>query len=148
MGYYPTNRAPYFSRPLSVVAITPSRPYIRKRALYAIRALAEGDSAMLRGLLPEISRRLRDKDQAVVGSALAACISLHKVGSCRIFSWDRFLTFLEWITGPRYSRQCVSGTTSLWKALLRIGSGSVGSAEGTAVVLYCSVSRVASSGRR
>jgi hypothetical protein len=35
---------------------------------------------MLRGLSPEISRRLRDKDQAVVGSALTVCISLHKVG--------------------------------------------------------------------
>ncbi|KAI0282501.1 armadillo-type protein [Russula aff. rugulosa BPL654] len=55
-------------------------PHIRKRALHAIRALVECDSAMLRGLSPEISRRLRDKDQAVVGSALAVCISLHKNG--------------------------------------------------------------------
>jgi hypothetical protein len=95
---------------------------------------------MLRGLSPEISKRLRDKDHAVVGSALTVCISLHKVGSCRSVSWGHFLTFLERITGPRYSRQCVSGTTPLWKVLRRFCSSSVGSAEGTAVVLYCSVS--------
>jgi len=51
-----------------------------------------------------------------------------------------FFTSLEWITGPRYSRQCVSGTTPLWKVLHRFCSSSVGSAEGTTVVLYCSVS--------
>ena len=140
MGYCPTNRAPSFSRPMSEVTITPSRPHIRKRALHAIRALVGFDSAMLRGLSPEISRRLHDKDQAVVGSALTLCISLHKVGSCRSVSWDHFLTFLEWVTGPRYSRQCVSGTTPPRKVLHRFCRSSVGSAEGTTFVLYCSVS--------
>jgi hypothetical protein len=66
-----------------VVTITPSRPLIRKRALYAVRALAECDPVVLGGLSPEIARCLRDKDQAVVGSALAVCSSLHKVGSSR-----------------------------------------------------------------
>lgn len=140
MGYYPTNRAPSFSRPLSVVTITPSRPHIRKRALHAIRSLVECDSAMLRELSPEVSRHLRDKDQAVIGSALIVCISLHKVGSCRNVSWGHFLTFLEWVTGPRYSRQCVPSTTPVWKDLHRFSSSSAGSAEGTTVVLYCSVS--------
>jgi hypothetical protein len=95
---------------------------------------------MLRGLSPEISRRLRDKDQAVVGSALTVCISLHKVGSCRNVSWGHFLTFLEWITGPRYSRQCVSSTAPVWKELHRFCSSGAGSAESITVVLYCSVS--------
>ncbi len=139
MGYCPTNRAPSFSRPLSVVTIRPSRPHIRKRALHAVRSLAECDSAMLRGLSPEISKCLRDKDQIVVGSALAVCSSLHKVGLCRSISWGHFLTFLEWITGARLSRQCISGITSLWKVLRRFCSGFVGSAEGIAVVLYCPV---------
>ena len=140
MDYYPTNRAPSFSRPLSVVTITPSRSHIRKRTLHAFRTLAECDPGMLRDLSPEISGCLRDKDQAVLGSALAVCISLHKVGLCHSASWGHFLTFLEWITGPRYSRQCVSGITPLWKVLHRICDSGVGSAEGTAVVLYCTVS--------
>ncbi|KAI0003205.1 armadillo-type protein [Russula compacta] len=54
--------------------------YIRRRALHAVRALAECDPAMLHWLSPEISRCLRDKDQAVVGSALAVCGSLYKNG--------------------------------------------------------------------
>ena len=140
MGYYPTNRAPSFSRPLSVVTITPPRPHIRKRALHAIRALVECDSAILRGLSPEISGRLRDKDQAVVGSALTVCIRLHKVGSCRSVSWGQFFTSLEWIAGPRYSRQCVSGTTPLWKVIHRFCGSSAGCAEGATVILFCSVS--------
>ena len=146
MGYYPTNRAPSFSRPLSVVTITPSRPHIRKRALHAIRALAECDSVMLKGLSPEISRLLRDKDQAVVGSALTVCISLHKVGSCRNVFWGHFLTFLGWITGHRYSLRYVSGITPLWKVFHRFCGSSVGSAESTAFVFYCSVSPFSSFG--
>ncbi|KAI0285247.1 armadillo-type protein [Russula brevipes] len=55
-------------------------PNIRRRALHAVRALASCDSAMLRWSSPEISRCLRDKDQAVVGSAITACGSLYKNG--------------------------------------------------------------------
>ncbi|KAH9977107.1 armadillo-type protein [Lactifluus volemus] len=55
-------------------------PHIRRRALYAIRALAECDSGILRWLSPDVSRFLRDKDQAVRGSAVVICSSLHKNG--------------------------------------------------------------------
>jgi len=121
VGYYPTNRAPSFSRPLSVVTITPSRPHIRKRALHTIRALVECDSAMLRGLSPEISRRLRDKDQAVVGSALTVCISLHKNG----------------LLGP-------DTLVNAYRVLHHYGKSSTGSAAAALVVrkalqLYCIV---------
>lgn len=67
----------------------------------------------------------------------SACIRLVHVA---VFPGGHFLTVLEWITGPRYSRQCVSGTAPLWKVPHRFCSSSVGSAEGTTVVLYCSVS--------
>ena len=139
MGYCPTNRAPSFSCPLSVVTITPTRPHIRKRALHAIRALAECDPAMLGGLSTEISRCFRDKDQAVVGSALVVCSSLHKVGLyCIILG--RCLTFLEWIAGPRYPHQCVSSFTPPWKTLHKFCSSGVGSTEGIKIVLHRSVS--------
>ncbi|KAI0255354.1 armadillo-type protein [Lactifluus subvellereus] len=55
-------------------------PHIRRRALYAVRALAGCDSVVLRWLSPEVSRYLRDRDQAVVGSAVAVCSSLYKNG--------------------------------------------------------------------
>jgi len=59
------------------------RPHIRRRALHAVRSLAECDPSMLRWLSPDISRCIRDKDQTVVGAALAVCDSLHEVGVCR-----------------------------------------------------------------
>jgi hypothetical protein len=83
MAYCLTNRARTFSHSCSMVVTMPSRPHIRRRALHAVRSLAECDPAMLRWSSPEISRCLRDKDQAVVSSALAVCSSLYKVGLCR-----------------------------------------------------------------
>jgi len=58
------------------------RPHLRRRTLHAVRSLAGCDPSMLRWLSPDISRCIRDKDQTVVGSALAVCDSLHKVGLC------------------------------------------------------------------
>jgi hypothetical protein len=98
---------------------------------------------MLRWLSPEISRCLRDKDQAVVGSAVAVCGSLYKVGSrlgSRASRLHGLTFFLEWIIGPRCPRKCVSGTPPLWKVLRQFHNGGVDSAESAAVVLRCSVS--------
>ncbi|KAH9171445.1 ARM repeat-containing protein [Lactarius sanguifluus] len=55
-------------------------PHIRRRALYAVRALAECDSSMLHWLSPEVSRCLRDRDDTVIGSAITVCGSLYKNG--------------------------------------------------------------------
>ena len=50
------------------------------------------------------------------------------------------LTFLEWITGPRCPRQCLSGTSPLWKVFHEFFGGGINSAKGTEIILYCSVS--------
>ncbi|KAH8980845.1 ARM repeat-containing protein [Lactarius hatsudake] len=55
-------------------------PHIRRRALYAVRALAECDSSMLHWISPEVSRCLRDRDDTVIGSAITVCGSLYKNG--------------------------------------------------------------------
>ncbi|KAH9057664.1 ARM repeat-containing protein [Lactarius vividus] len=55
-------------------------PHIRRRALYAVRALAKCDSSMLQWLSPEVSRCLRDRDDTVIGSAITVCGSLYKNG--------------------------------------------------------------------
>ncbi|KAI9457813.1 ARM repeat-containing protein [Lactarius psammicola] len=56
-------------------------PHIRRRALYAVRALAGCDSSMLHWLSPEVSRCLRDRDDTVIGAAITICGSLYKNGS-------------------------------------------------------------------
>src|SRR5579863_9409718 len=50
------------------------------------------------------------------------------------------LTFLEWITGPRCPRQCLSGTSPLWKVFHGFFGSGINSAKGTEIILYCSVS--------
>lgn len=72
-----------------------------------------------------------------------ACIRLVHVA---VLFWDIFLTFIGWITGSRYTLRYVSGITPLWKVFHRFCSSSVGSAEGTTVVLFRSVSLCGSLG--
>jgi len=96
-------------------------PHIRRRALHAVRSLAECDPAMLRWSSPEISRCLRDKDQAVVSSALAVCSSLYKNG----------------LLGP-------DALVDAYRALLHFGKSSTGSEAAVLIVrkalqLYCIV---------
>ncbi|KAI0040369.1 ARM repeat-containing protein [Auriscalpium vulgare] len=51
-------------------------PHVRRRALFASRALAAQDSSLLRWTSQEISKRLRDPDSMVVNAAIATCIDL------------------------------------------------------------------------
>lgn len=55
-------------------------PHVRRRTLYAIRALAECDLSTFSSLSTEVSRCLRDKDDTVVGCAITICGSLYKNG--------------------------------------------------------------------
>ena len=50
------------------------------------------------------------------------------------------LTFLEWIAGPRCPRQCLSGTSPLWKVFHELVGSGIDSSKGTEIILYCSVS--------
>lgn len=117
-----------------------SRPHIRRRALYAVRALAECDSSMLRWFSPEVSRYLRDRDDTVVGSAITICGSLYKVRQNHGVLRHSCLTFPEWILRTRCTRTCVSGPTLLRKVLHRVSCGNAGNPESIAAIFHRSVS--------
>jgi hypothetical protein len=118
----------------------PSRPHIRRRALYAVRALAECDSSILRWFSPEVSRYLRDRDDTVIGSAITICGSLYKVRQNRVALWHSRLTSPEWIVRARCTRTCVSGPTVLRKVLHWVFFGNAGNPESTAAIFHRSVS--------
>ncbi len=118
----------------------PSRPHIRRRALYAVRALAECDSSMLHWLSPEVSRCLRDRDDTVIGSAITVCGSLYKVRQNRGALWHNSLTSPEWNVRTRCTRTCVSGPTLLRKVLHRVSRSDAGNPESPAAIFHRSVS--------
>jgi hypothetical protein len=118
----------------------PSRPHVRRRALYAIRALAECDSSMFHWLSPEVSRCLRDKDDTVVGCAITICGSLYKVRQNRSALQHGSLMSPEWIVRARCTRTCISGLAPLWEVLHRVSRSDAGNPESPAAIFHRSVS--------
>ena len=118
----------------------PSRPHIRRRALYAVRALAECDSSMFRWFSPEVSRYLRDRDDTVIGTAITVCGSLYKVRQNRGVLWYGCLTSPEWIVRTRCTRKCVSGPTLLRKVLHWVSCSNASNPESIAAIFRRSVS--------
>ncbi|KZV67773.1 ARM repeat-containing protein [Peniophora sp. CONT] len=53
-------------------------PIIRRKALYAVKALGRVDASILQRLAIHSSKRVRDADAAVAGASVAICEDLHK----------------------------------------------------------------------
>ena len=118
----------------------PLRPHVRRRALYAIRALVECDSSMSHWLSTEVSRCLRDKDDTVVGCAITICGGLYKVRQNRSALQHGGLMFPEWIGRTRCTRTCIPGLAPLREILHRVSRSDVGNPESPAAIFHRSVS--------
>ena len=118
----------------------PSRPHVRRRALYAIRALAECDSSMSHWLSTELSRCLLDKDDTVVGCAITICGGLYKVRQNRSALQHGGLMFPEWIGRTRCTHTCISGLALLREILHRVSRSDVSNPESPTAIFHRSVS--------
>lgn len=65
----------------SAPLLTKLRPHVRRRALLALRALAEHDPDVLNAVADKARRRLRDASPSVVNAALPTCGTLFAVSS-------------------------------------------------------------------